>query len=190
MSLPRVQFTVLTLMLVTLPAAFVARLYVRQVKNAVTSIESGNPPFIPLDVVVLDAATGQPIRGAKVDQPFLHPAWRGRSEMRVGDLRKEHALSGWQPSPLMTDGGGSAHTAVKAQKTRRIEHRAHGLLPVAGQPEVTFHPVHGLRVEADGYETWVEFLNDITPADGRRPDNLIPMPITIRLKPIDRRASD
>jgi hypothetical protein len=79
---------------------------------------------------------------------------------------------------------------VKAQRTRRIEHHAHGLLPVAGRPEVTFHPVHGLRVEADGYETWVEFLNDIRPDDGRRLDNLIPMPITVRLKPIDLRASD
>jgi hypothetical protein len=141
--------------------------------------------MIPLDVAVLDAATGQPIRGAKVDLPFLHPAWRGRREMRVGDLRKEHGPPGWQPSPLMTDGAGSAHTAVKAQKTRRIEHRAHGLLPVAGQPEVTFHPVHGLRVDADGYETWVKFLNDITPDDGRRLDSLIPMPITVRLKPVD-----
>jgi hypothetical protein len=183
------QFTVLTLMLVTLPAALLARLYVLTVRHAVASIAIGNPPVIPLDVVVLDAATGQPIRGAKVDLPFLHPAWRGRREMRVGDLRKEHGPPDWQPSPHMTDRGGSADTAVKAQKTRRIEHHAHGLLTVAGRPEVTFHPVHGLRVETEGYETWVEFLNDITPDDRRRLDNLIPNPITVRLKPIDHRAS-
>jgi hypothetical protein len=177
-------------MLIMLPAALLARLYVLTVRRAVASIEIGNQPLIPLDVAVLDAATGQPIRAAKVDLPFLHPAWRGRREMTGGDLRKEHGPLGWQPSPLMTDGSGSAHTAVKAQKTRRIEHHAHGLLPVDGQAEVAFHPVHGLRVEADGYETWIKFLNDITSDDGRRLDHLIPMPITVRLKPIDRRASD
>src|SRR5215472_17104528 len=101
MSVPRVRFTVLTLMLVTLAAALLARLYVLTVRRAVAYMEIGDQPMIPLDVAVLDAATGQPIRGAKVDLPFLHPAWRGRHEMRLGDLRKEHAPPGWQPSPLM-----------------------------------------------------------------------------------------
>jgi hypothetical protein len=48
-------------------------------------------------------------------------------------------------------------------------------------------PVIGLRLEADGYETWVRFLNDIAPDDGRRLDNLVPMPITVRLNPLDHR---
>ncbi len=152
-------------------------------------MEEGNPPLIPLDVVVLDVATGRPVRGAMVDLPFLHPAWRDRREVKVGDLRREHGPPGWRPSPLTTDGGGRAHTALKAQRKRRIEHRARGLPPVAGPPEVAFHPVIGLRVEADGYETWVKFLNDIAAEDGRRLDNLIPMPITVRLKPVDRHAS-
>jgi hypothetical protein len=52
---------------------------------------------------------------------------------------------------------------------------------------VAFPPVIGLRVEADGYETWVKFLNDIAPDDGRRLDSLVPMPITVRLKPVDQR---
>jgi hypothetical protein len=191
MSLPRVRFTVLTLMLITLPAALLARLYVLTVRQKAAYIENfDNPPVIPLDVVVLDTAIGQPVRGAKVDLPFLHPAWRGHSELSIGDLRRDHGPPGWQPSPLMTDGGGSVHTALKAQRKCRIEHRGRGLPPFAGRPVVVFHPVHCLRVEADGYETWVEFLNNITPDDGRRLDNLIPMPITIRLKPIDRRAFD
>jgi hypothetical protein len=190
MSLPRGRLTVLTLMLVTVLAAFLARFYVLTVRQKAVYIENvGNPPVIPLDVVVLDAATGQPVRGAKVDLPYLHPAWRGHSELSVGDLRRDHGPPGWQPSPLMTDGGGSVHTALKAQRKCRIERRGLGLPPFAGRPEVVFHPVHGLRVEADGYETWVGFLNDITPDDGRRLDNLIPMPITIRLKPVDRRAT-
>ena len=108
MSLPRGRLTVLTLMLVTLPAAFLARPYVLTVRQAVVYTEIGNPPMIPLDVVVLDAAAVQPIRGGKVALPFLHPAWRGRREMRAGDLRKEHGPPDWQPTPLMTDGGGSA----------------------------------------------------------------------------------
>jgi hypothetical protein len=86
MKVPSVQFTVLTLMLVTLPAAFLARLHVPTVRQPVAYTAIGNPPLIPLDVVVLDADNGQPIQGAKVNLPFLHPAWRGRREMTVVDL--------------------------------------------------------------------------------------------------------
>jgi hypothetical protein len=153
MRLPRVRLTVRTLMLLTLPAALLDWLYVLSVRQGVAHIEISNPPLIPLDVVVLDAATGQPVRGAKVDLPSLHPAWRNRREMKVGDLKRDHGPPGWRPSPLMTDRGGRARTAVKAQMNRRIEHRIHGLFPVAGRPEVVFHPVIGLRVEAEGYET-------------------------------------
>jgi hypothetical protein len=189
MKIPRVRFAVRTLMLLSVVAALPGWLYVQTVRQGVAHFVEGNPPLIPLDVVVLDAATGQPVPDARVDLPFLHPSWRDRREMEVGDLRREHGPPGWRPSPLTTDGGGRAHTALKAARKRRIEHRVHGLLPVAGQPEVTFHPVIGLRVEADGYETWVKFLNDIAPEDGRRLDNLIPLPITVRLKPVVRRAS-
>jgi hypothetical protein len=175
-------------MLLTLAAALPGWLYVQMVRQEVAHLNGGgNPPLIPLDIIVLDAATGQPVRGAKVDLPFLHPSWRDRPEMKVGDLRREHGSPDWRPSPLTTDAGGGTQTALKAQRKRFIEHQAHGLLPVVGQPDVVFHPVIGLRVEADGYETWARFLNDIAPDDGRRLENLVPMPITVRLKPIGHR---
>jgi hypothetical protein len=189
MRLPRVRLTLLTFMLLTLAAALSGWLYVETVRQEVAHSEGGNPPLIPLDIIVLDAATGRPVRGAKVDLPFLHPSWRDRPDMKVGDLRREHGPPDWRPSPLMTGGDGAAHTALKAGRKSRIEHHAYGLLPAATRPEVVFHPVIGLRVEADGYETWVKFLNDIAPDDGRRLDNLISMPITVRLKPVDRRDS-
>ena len=181
------RLAVQTFMLLTLAAALPLWLYVQAVRQEVAHSDGGNPPVIPLDIIVLDAATGRPVRGAKVDLPFLHPSWRDRPEMKVGDLRREHGPPDWRPSPLTTDEGGGAQTALKAGRKRVIEHHAHGLLPVAGRPEVVFHAVIGLRVEADGYETWVKFLNDIAPDDGRPPDNLVPMPITVRLKPVDQR---
>jgi hypothetical protein len=188
MGPPRVRFTLSTLMLLTLAAALVVWLYVQTVREGVAHYAGGNPPLIPL-VVVLDAATGQPVRGAKVDMPLLYPSWRDRPEMKVRDLRTEHGPSDWRSSQLTTDGDGGVQTFIKGQRKRVIKHHAHGLLPVVGQPEVVFPPVIGLRVEADGYETWVKFLKDIAPDDGRRLDNLIPMPITVRLKPVDRRGS-
>jgi hypothetical protein len=177
-----------TLILLTFATALAGCLYTQSVRQRVAPLEAGNPPVIRLDVVVLDADTDQPVPGATVDQPFLHPSWRGGPEMKVGDLRKQHGPQGWRPSPLRTDGRGRAGTAVKASWKRHIEHRLHGLVPVAGRPEVTFSPIHGVRVEADGYETWVRFLDDIAPEDRRRLDNLSSLPITARLKPIEQRV--
>jgi hypothetical protein len=188
MRRPHLRFTVQSLMLRTFATALLGWRYTRSVRQQVAPLEAGNPPLIRLDVIVLDAETGQPVPGATVDQPFLHPAWRGGPGMKVGDLRKQHGPPGWRPSPFRTDGRGRAGTAVKASWKRRIEHRVHGLVPVVGQREVTFHPVHGVRIEADGFESWVKFLSDIAPEDGRRLDNLSTLPITVRLKPIEHRV--
>jgi hypothetical protein len=190
MTLPRIRCALSTFLLLPLLAAFTGWLYVRAIRLEAARIGFvGNPPVVPLDITVLDADTGQPVPNAKVELPFLHPSWRGRPEMKDGDLRKEHGHTDWRPSPLTTDGGGGTRTAMKAQKKGSIEYRLLGLLPVAGPPRMIFGPVIGLRVEADGYETWTRFLDDITPDDGRRQSNLVPMPITVRLKPVDGRAS-
>jgi hypothetical protein len=77
-------------MLLTLAAALPVWFYVQTVRQEVAHSGGGNPPLIPLDIIVFDAAAGRPVRGAKVDLPFLHPSWRDRPEMKVGDLRREH----------------------------------------------------------------------------------------------------
>ena len=109
--------------------------------------------------------------------------------MKTGDLREDHGPENWRPSPLITDDGGGARTGTTALMERRVKWRFLGLLPVAGGPEVAFDPIEGLRVEADGFETWVKFLNDVEPDDGRHIAPMIPLPVTVRLKPVERPAS-
>lgn len=172
------------MMMLSVAIAFVTWLYVTTLREEVARYPGGNPPTIPINIVVLDADTGQPVVGARVDLPILHPSWRDRPEMNTGDLRKDHGHENWRPNPMITNGGGGAHTIMKASVKRRVKERFHGFIPVAGEPEVVFPFIIGLRVEADGYEAWAKFLNDLGPDDGRPLGNLNPMAITVRMKPI------
>jgi hypothetical protein len=169
------------MMLILLVVAATLWLYVRTVKQSLGPAPIGIKILIPLDILVLDNATGQPIPGAKVDLPLLHPDRRNRPELEAHDLGR--GLSPMEePAPFLTDENGRAKAAVMAMREKRLEHRVHGLLPVAGSPEIVFHPVAGVRVRASGHETWVKTLEEIRREDGRLLAHGTALPVVIRLK--------
>src|SRR5262245_37290285 len=106
MGQSRMRWTLAILMLLVAASALPAWFHGQTVRQGVAYSGGGNPPLIPLEIVVVDAVTGQPVRGAKVDLPLLHPSWRGRPEMKVGDLRREHGPPDWRPSPQTTGADG------------------------------------------------------------------------------------
>jgi hypothetical protein len=169
-------------MLVPVMFAFASWLYVQTLTQCLGPAPIGIKEIVPLDILVLDDAMGQPIQGAKVDIPFLHPAWRNGPDLRDRDLRKAaDPFDEMESLPFRTDEGGKTRVGMIVGRDRRIRDTSFGLMPEI-EEKVVFSPLLGARVSADGYETWVRYLDDIAREDGRPLKHLIPFSIVVRLK--------
>ena len=183
MSLPRVQLTVRAMMLLTVATALAGWLYLQTLRQEVGRLPCWHKAVHP-----------DPRRRARRRHRPAGPGCPGRPAVSPPVV----ARSTRDEDRRSPGGSRAGKLATVSAHHRRGRRRSHGdggphgtsrqvallgLLPVAGEPEVAFHPVHGLRVEADGFETWVKFLNDVEPDDGRRIAPMIPLPVTVRLKP-------
>src|SRR4051794_12506605 len=76
-----------------LALGFCARTVINVVGRAIAGLyppatfNLGNPPVIPLKLIVVDDSTGHPLRDAKVDMPFLHSDWRNSPDLTHRDMR-------------------------------------------------------------------------------------------------------
>ncbi|WZO95890.1 hypothetical protein EP7_002861 [Isosphaeraceae bacterium EP7] len=169
-------------MLISALVAVGCWIYMGTVKRKLGFVVIGIKTHVWLDIIVLDDATGTPLQGAEVEMPWLHTDWRGRPELQTGDLRRENTPAHEMPPPYLTDEGGRVTVIESAILERQLKHRFGGLLPVAGSPELVFFIFEGVRINAPGYTTWVNYLEDLRLEDGR---NLIlgsRLPIVVRLK--------
>jgi hypothetical protein len=171
------------MMLIPAVLSVASWLYVRTVQQSLGPVPTGTEIMIPLDIQVIDEATGRPIQGAWIDLPFLHPAWRSRPDRRGLDLRLELAPAESSPLPFLTNRDGRITVAAKAGVERRLESYAYGFLSKAGSPEVAFPPVAGIRASAEGYEIWTTYLDDVRKERGLRLAGGAPLTIVARLKP-------
>ena len=139
---------------------------------------------IPLNIRVVDDVTGRPIRGAGIFFPMLNPEWRARPEMANGDLNQNlNPGVVLQPSAITEyDGAMKPGIGTMGWHERRLKSTFLGLLPVAGAPEIRLPPTSGIRVAANGYETWTAFLEDVAASSGKPLVNGVPLSVEVRLK--------
>ncbi|WP_165246931.1 hypothetical protein [Paludisphaera soli] len=148
-------------------------LYVRAVERRLGRVPVGIKNFIAVDVRVLDEA-GRPIPDAEVFRAHVLPDGLDGLETLGGDLR---------PPSSRTRDDGWVRVYTQGDYQRLPRRGAFGLLPVAGDPEVVFHPRDGFRIRAVGCEPRTMRLEDLRREAGvRLPLGGVLPPVAVRLK--------
>jgi hypothetical protein len=161
-------------MLLPVVVALASLLYMESVRRSIGHLRSKGKAIGVLRFLVVDDTTGQPTQGVGVELVMLHPGWRKRPDQ----------VKGFDPSPLKlkTDRDGRTRFGLGAATVVPLEYKFHGLIPVAGSPEVVYHRNLGVRASAAGYETWVRPLDDIARENGRDINQFGLMDVLIRLR--------
>ncbi len=169
------RLSVRALMLLPVVVALASLLYMQSVRRSIGPLRTKGKAVGVLKFLVIHDATGQPAQGATVEFVMLHPGWRKRPDQ----------VKGLVPSPFKTNRDGRTRFGVAAETQVPLKYKFHGLIPVAGSPEVVYYRNLGVRASAAGYETWVRPLDDIARENGRDINNFGLMNVLIKL----RRAS-
>lgn len=158
------RLSVRLLMLVPVVVALASWLYVQSVRRSIGPIRTKPQAVGRMKILVINSATGQPVQGAEVEVLWPH-------------LPKRR-----DPFPFVTRRDGRATFVVGAETQIPLEYKFHGLIPVAGSPEVVHYRNIVIRISAAGYETWVKPLDDIARENGRDINKFGTANVLIKLK--------